>query len=847
MVDTSGEPINYATVTAHLPDSTTILAYSLADAQGRFKMSVAQLPVHIQVRFLGKAPDTLLVTAGGGGLNITLRDQENQLPSVTVGGQRPPITTKGDTTTFDVKDFRDSTDHRIEEVLRRLPGVEIKDDGSIKVNGKNLHRILIEGSDLFGADYQTASKNFRATDIGTIEAIDHYEQNPVLKSVNNSEAIILNLKLEEGLKSVLRGDMLAGTGYGDEFKYHLQGTLFRIGQRHKSMITGNSDNVASGLNGLGTHGAARSSAGYDLRRPANDDFAYFSSPSVDNVGLPNEFTDNGHAYAGQLNHESRIGKGWTLNATLDHGRLSDGQTIRSKTSFISDTSRYTLQNLRTWKATLNETLPELEISYLSPDQRSSFNLYLGSIQLRDTSFNSYRESSTENTWNQNEKESNTTVRALYSREIQDGFAGQLELTYGKTQEKNDAVIVAPALSQLLTGNPASELAQNIQLKKESFRFQGKLLYRWNRALFEWRNQFGQYKIDGSQQPVSPQRVNTFLVQSRGAEYLAWQSAMSINYDLGERAVLQASAHLGRTIFFNDRSAPNIYGGQLSFKKDGRRGKIFRASLYRNRTLLSDERLLYELPFADSPFSLQTPGSPLEASDRTGLRVFYQHSDNVRLRNFQFNFALNKSENGDFYATQFNGQLVQSRLAYGQSEQSASTSARYTHFSTLLKSDIIFYASTSLRSTDYFIEEAITELAFWTTNFRFETSYKISPDLRIKARSGLRVQQLLADNLRFGSWRNELTFLLAITGGQAFAGMAHFSTYQPNNANNLWSTFIGGERKIKMGKQPVIIRLKAYNLLNTGVFRTNSTNAFYTFQREVEAVGRFFLLSAEYSL
>lgn len=150
-------------------------------------------------------------------LNFTLEEKAEQLNEVVLEAWEK-IKVKRDTITYKVSAFKDGSETVVEDLLKNIPGIEILSDGNIKVNGKAIDKLLIEGDDLFDDKYKLLTKNLDANNIEEIEVLNNFEDNPVLKSFKESEKVALNLKLKEDKKNVWFGNL--DLGYGNDNRYN---------------------------------------------------------------------------------------------------------------------------------------------------------------------------------------------------------------------------------------------------------------------------------------------------------------------------------------------------------------------------------------------------------------------------------------------------------------------------------------------------------------------------------------------------------------------------------------------------------------------------------------------------
>ncbi|WP_428223959.1 hypothetical protein [Flavobacterium sp.] len=126
------------------------------------------------------------------------------------------VVVKKDTVVYNPKMYSDGTERKLGEILTKIPGFEVN-NGNIKYNGKTVTALKIEDDDLFGKDYAVGTKNISLAMIDKIEAIDNFSANPLLKGIENSDVVAINLKLKKGSFGV-SGDCTYGSGYDSNIK-----------------------------------------------------------------------------------------------------------------------------------------------------------------------------------------------------------------------------------------------------------------------------------------------------------------------------------------------------------------------------------------------------------------------------------------------------------------------------------------------------------------------------------------------------------------------------------------------------------------------------------------------------
>jgi hypothetical protein len=203
--DSIGNPLELANVVALNKLTNKMDGYAITNDKGKFKINIEENSTYnIQVSYIGmKTKSVELVTKEQNlSKNYTLLvDQSLDEVELTY---EMPVTISGDTLTYNADSFKNGTERKLEDVLKKLPGVEINDDGEIEVEGKTVGKVMVEGKDFFDGDSKLATKNIPANAIDKVQVLKNYSNNSQLSGVtNNQDNIAINIKLKEGKKSIL--------------------------------------------------------------------------------------------------------------------------------------------------------------------------------------------------------------------------------------------------------------------------------------------------------------------------------------------------------------------------------------------------------------------------------------------------------------------------------------------------------------------------------------------------------------------------------------------------------------------------------------------------------------------
>lgn len=236
-----GEPLAGAMVKAVDADGG-VLAYAIADGGGHYVLQVEPLPEPLRLVFSCMGYEMLERTVDDPAqpVDVRLREKVFELKEVVV--RVPPIRALGDTLLYDVASFRSQSDRSIEDVIKRLPGIEVQDNGRIFYNGEAINKFYIENLDLLGGRYAIATRNISADDIASVSVYENHQPVQALKDIRMSDRAALNLTLKRQRTLKPIGYMKAGAGWGGETKW--QGELFGmlVSPNNQTLVTAKGNN-----------------------------------------------------------------------------------------------------------------------------------------------------------------------------------------------------------------------------------------------------------------------------------------------------------------------------------------------------------------------------------------------------------------------------------------------------------------------------------------------------------------------------------------------------------------------------------------------------------------------------
>jgi hypothetical protein len=231
----SGKALALATVTVFKAKDTALITYRLSNPDGEF--SVNGLPLDIPLRavitYSGYEAfrKEFILTATKNHLNldrIKMAPTSRLLDEVIVVSERPPVSIKNDTIEFNATAFKTLPNALVEDLLKKLPGVQVDAEGNITINGKAVNRILVDGKTFFGNNPKMATRNLPADVIDKIQVVDDQEE--LLRNGDdnlNNVGKVLNMTLKKGVKKGWFGKAYAGAGSAGRFEGGAIANIFR--------------------------------------------------------------------------------------------------------------------------------------------------------------------------------------------------------------------------------------------------------------------------------------------------------------------------------------------------------------------------------------------------------------------------------------------------------------------------------------------------------------------------------------------------------------------------------------------------------------------------------------------
>lgn len=289
-------------------------AYNITSEKGEFSLNLkANTEYIIKAGYIGYAPfeQKITTTKENQTFNIVLSNS-NTIETVEIVREMP-VRISGDTIIYNSDSFTNGTEKKLEDVLKKLPGVSVNKDGEISVEGKTAQKLMVNGKDFFDGDTKLGVKNIPADAIDKVQVLRNYNEVSNLKGLeNNEENIAINIKLKQGKTNFWFGDVLAGEGIIDSKNRSIVNPkLFYYSPKYSVNLIGNLNNI--GELPLTTQDYFKFTGGFrNMMRKGGSSFNV-SSNDLGIGGLRNNRAKNIDTKFGAANFSYNPSKVWTIS------------------------------------------------------------------------------------------------------------------------------------------------------------------------------------------------------------------------------------------------------------------------------------------------------------------------------------------------------------------------------------------------------------------------------------------------------------------------------------------------------------------------------------------------------
>jgi hypothetical protein len=248
------KPVKNAVIALLTPKDSILYKYTRTDGQGKFMIQNVKPGNYILMTTHPYFADVLddIVIKNDVELPVLSLTSKSKLLQEVIVKSGSPLRIKGDTTVYTADSFKVSANANVEELLKKLPGIQVDKDGKIKAMGETVEKVLVDGEEFFGDDPGMAVKNLRADAVKEVQVFDKKSDQAEFTGIDDGKTQkTINLKLKDNKKTGYFGkvDLAAGSVQNKENRYN-DNLLFSSfkGKRKFSAFLLNGNTAQDGLN-----------------------------------------------------------------------------------------------------------------------------------------------------------------------------------------------------------------------------------------------------------------------------------------------------------------------------------------------------------------------------------------------------------------------------------------------------------------------------------------------------------------------------------------------------------------------------------------------------------------------
>lgn len=349
--DSLDHPISFTSIIlSDSKEENNIIAYGNSNENGNyniaFKTSLDSL--WISCRHISYKTVLKKISAQSQTVNFILHEAPDQLKEIAVKAKKN-FTVKGDTISYHVDNIKKEKDYTIEEVISRIPGIKVEENGQIKYNGKPISHLYINGLDLLEGGYNVATRGIPASAVKDIDVMRKHNHSRIDIGKTESDNVALNLKIKKGQNLVFG---TASGDLGDPIITALgEATPLYLKDKVQNVTSVKANNIGKSLKNLGQ---SLTSGDTNLNQLNFDSRNLIQLPNVSGVNLSNLFWLNNESMAITNNtliklNETDLVKVNLLYNNADEKISRDSETVYLDSSINNNITTQSENQLKTQK------------------------------------------------------------------------------------------------------------------------------------------------------------------------------------------------------------------------------------------------------------------------------------------------------------------------------------------------------------------------------------------------------------------------------------------------------------------------------------------------------------------
>ncbi len=290
VVDSLNFPISSTSIQLTELASNKVVSYTITDGKGKFELSFKNEGRYIleinHLAFRKEKRELQLRQNTTKEIKIILKESPALLEEVVIASQSAAAQQRGDTISYNLKALTTGNEQKLKDVIKKLPGLEINDDGKITTNGKVITDLMVNGKKIFGDNHQMATENINAEMLEGIDLLNNYESFSAIKEIEGSDKTALNITIKKKYLGKISGDADVYGAYKERYKTH--SNLFRFGAKSNISAIVDLNNTGEQALSLKDYINMSKSIKQDLRNNDASLSSFMNLPSIPDFLVQNE-------------------------------------------------------------------------------------------------------------------------------------------------------------------------------------------------------------------------------------------------------------------------------------------------------------------------------------------------------------------------------------------------------------------------------------------------------------------------------------------------------------------------------------------------------------------------------
>jgi len=251
LIDANGQGIAYASIALSDRIDTSTIQFSIAKEDGSFMMKgivagdyiilAASVGYEVEHKFVA-------IDSDWSNFKLEMTSSDISMKEILVRAKKIPVLINGDTVIYNSSSFKTQSNANVEDLIKKMPGIQVNKDGSVSVEGQAVTKVLINGKEFFGGNIEAATKNLDASLVDKVEVIDKKtDDDEFTGEEGNQREKVINLVLKENKAQGYFGTVRAG--YGSDDYYDVQGNVNFFKDETQLSIIGGFNNINRNLYG----------------------------------------------------------------------------------------------------------------------------------------------------------------------------------------------------------------------------------------------------------------------------------------------------------------------------------------------------------------------------------------------------------------------------------------------------------------------------------------------------------------------------------------------------------------------------------------------------------------------